>query len=140
MAKDEKFPKWQGKYPIVDADHVHGLETAAAINEFSHKMPRHEAEEKAHGQYIREQLVGAAAHHLAGIRAAQGAGDVESVKKHGLMYQLAMRSLGHNPMEEPPAEVLNHKNHELQNVYRFKAHPADAFAMPMWQQEAINKR
>jgi hypothetical protein len=140
MAKEEKFPKWQGKYAIVDADHVHNLETMAAINEFAHKMPRHEAEEAAHKQYMREQLIEAAAHHLSGIKAAQGAGDTESIKKHGLMYQLAMKGLGHDPMGEPPSEVTEHMKHQPQNVYKFKAHPADAFAMPMWQHEIVGTK
>lgn len=140
MAKEQVFPKWMGRYPIVDADHVHNLETMAAINEFSHKMPRDKAEEEAHRTYMREQLIEAAAHHLAGIRAAQGAGDTDSIKRHGVMYQLAMKGLGHDPLGEPPAEVVQHMKHQPQSVYKFKAHPADAFAMPMWQHEIVTTK
>lgn len=137
MAKEQVFPKWLGHYSIVDADHVHRLETMAAINEVGKKMPRAEAESQAHKQYMREQLIEAASHHLAGLKASQGAGDQDSMKRHGLMYSLAMKGLGHDPLAEPPPEVMEHLKHQPQSVYKFKAHPADAFAMPMWQHEVI---
>jgi hypothetical protein len=124
------FPKWLDQYPIVDADHIHHLETLAAIKEFHDKVPRHEAEAAAHGEYKKDQQAEAAAFHLTGMKAAHAAGDMDSAKKHGVMYSLSMRALGHDPVGEPPHEVANKMAHETPKIYHFKAHAADAFSMP----------
>jgi hypothetical protein len=123
------FPKWLDRYPVVDADHLHDLEQRAAINEFHRKMPRHVAEQTAHDDYRKDQLVEAAAHHLVGMKAAHGAGDMESAKKHGAMYMLACKALGHNDLEPPP-EVAVKAKHTPAQVYKFRAHKGDAFVLP----------
>jgi hypothetical protein len=124
------FPKWLGRYNIVDADHVHDLDTRAAINEFHFKLPRHEAEAKAHKDYVHDQLVEAAAHHLVGMQAARGAGDREAEAKHGAMYKLTVKALGGDHVGEPPEEVATKAKNTPATVYRFKAHKGDAFALP----------
>jgi hypothetical protein len=76
---------WAGR-PIVDAGHITDLETAAALHEFRDRMPRNEAEDRAHTAYRRDHHLTGAAHHLNGMRAAQAAGQMEEAKKHGAMY------------------------------------------------------
>jgi hypothetical protein len=124
------FPKWLDRYPIVQADHVHDLETRAAIEEFHNKLPRHTAEAKAHDDYKRDQLLDAAAHHLVGMQAARGAGDNDAAAKHGEMYKLTAKALGFDPVGEPPPEVSTRAKNTPSSVYRFKPHHGDAFALP----------
>lgn len=125
----KQVPQWLGR-PILSADDTHDLEQRAAVNEFSSKMPRHEAEEKAHQDYTRERRIDAAAHHLAGMRAAQGAGQMDEARKHGLLYELHLRSLGHEPIGPVPAEVKARMNEaSSEKLYRFKAHRGDLFAL-----------
>ncbi len=133
-----QMPLWQGKYPVLDTADVSGarpheddLEMRAAINEHHHKMPRHEAEKKAWEDYRREQVINTAAHHYVGMKASHAAGKMEDAKKHGVMYLLALRHLGHNDPVRPPEEVLERaKNTPSEDVGRFKAHKGDVYTMP----------
>ncbi len=127
----DNAPKWNG-HPIVDADHTHILETQSSINELMHKMPRHEAEKAAHDFYKKDQLAEAAAHHLIGMQTAHAAGSKEDAKKHGAMYVLCLKQLGHDAVGAPPHEVATKaKNLKATNpIYNFKAHKGDSFAIP----------
>jgi hypothetical protein len=118
------------RYPIVDPDHAQGLDQLAAIHEFQHKMPRHQAEKSAYDQYRKEQVEDAAAHHFAGMQAAHGAGDMDNARKHGVMYSLAVKQLGGNPVGDPPKEVMTKVKNNPPEVYRFKAHKGDAYTLP----------
>ncbi len=137
-AKLSQMPKWMGKYPVLDTTDISGarpheddLEMRAAINEHHHKMPRHEAEKKAWEDYRREQIVTTAAHHYNGMKASAAAGSEEDAKKHGLMYLLALKHLGHDDPVRPPDEVLERaKNSSSNEVGKFKAHKGDVFTMP----------
>lgn len=125
--KKAELPQWMGK-KIVHPDHIQHLEQAAAINEFHHKMPREHAETKAHNDYRLEQHTIAAAHHLQGAKAAQGAGDMESARKHGAMYEMHVRQLGHEPVGPVPDVVRAHlDNPERTSIYKFKPHKSDIF-------------
>jgi hypothetical protein len=125
-------PKWLGRYPIMDTAHTTGLEWQAAINQLHHGMQKPDAEEKAYKDYKHEQLVEAAAHHLAGMKASSAAGHTDAAHKHGLMYGLALRQLGHKDIVTPPDEVTQHaKNTPSEDIARFKAHRADAFSLAM---------
>lgn len=130
MAFDpEKLPKWMGR-SIVHDSHSHDLERRAAIEEFQNKLPKEAAEEKAHQQYRREHHVEAAAHHLQGAKAAQGAGDMEEAKKHGAMYHLHMEKLGLDPVAEPPPEIRKQlESPDRKPAYKFKAHKGDMFLL-----------
>lgn len=123
---------WLDKYPIVDADHVHDLETRAAIGEFMNRMPRHLAEAKAHEDYKKDQLTEAAGHHLNGIKSSHAAGDHVAAKKHGIMYALALKALGHDPVGEVPSEVSTKaKNMSITDpIHSFRAHRADQYSLP----------
>lgn len=125
-------PQWLGRYPIVDADHVHDLDTRAALKEFHDKLPRHEAEAAAHADYVRDQLVEAAVHHLTGLQAAHAAGDHDAAKRHGVMYGLCVKRIDPkaNIAGEPPPEVATRAKNAPAQVYRFRAHAGDAFALP----------
>lgn len=121
--------KWLEKYDILDPAHKDELERDAAIHEFHGKLPRHEAEAKAHGDYVKKHRVAAASHHLSGIKAATGAGDQEAAHKHSTLYNLHVKALGHNPYDAPPPEVTHHAKTEPSKVYRFKPHHGDTYAI-----------
>lgn len=122
-------PKWMDKHPILDPEHIHDLETKAAINEFHHKMPRDQAELAAHADYVQEQLENSAAHHLMGVKASQAAGDMDAARKHGMMYSLVLKKLGHDPVGLPPPSVVNRTKNPEHSIYRFKPHKADMFLL-----------
>ncbi len=131
-------PQWLGKYPITDPDHAFDLDTRAAIGEFMHKLPRHIAEQKAHEDYKKDQLIEAGAHHLNGIKACHASEDHENAKKHGVMYALALKALGHDPVGEVPPEIKTKaKNMSITDPsHRFKAHKGDQFSLPEPKNEA----
>lgn len=122
--------KWLDRYPVLDPEHMPGLDQLAAVHEFQNKMPRHQAEAAAYDQYKKEQTEDAAAHHYAGMLAAHGAGDMDAARKHGVMYALAAKAMGADPVGEPPPEVLTKVKNTPPEVYRFKAHKGDAFTLP----------
>jgi hypothetical protein len=120
-------PQWQGQ-SILDSKHSKDLELSSAINEFHHGMSRQDAERKALDDYRSEHHARAAAHHLAGMNAAQAIGSPDDGKRHYEMYRLHIRALGHEPHEAVPPEVKQHlQGDSPDRVYRFKAHGADQF-------------
>jgi len=122
---------WLGKYPILDATHADDLEMRAAINEHHHHMPRHEAEEKAHKDYRRDQILDAAAHHYAGMIASHAVGKRDEATKHGVQYALALKQIGHGDIVNPPEEVLERvKTTPSDKIGNFKGHDADAYTQP----------
>lgn len=129
MAKDTA-KVWLGRFPILDESHQDDLEARAAIHEFKGKLPRQAAEERAHGDYMKERALDSAAHHLIGIKAAHAAGHDEAAGKHGEAYAGAMKAAGHDPFSTPPQEVLDRAKHTKNNVYSFKAHEADQLFTP----------
>ncbi len=114
----------------MDPEHADHLEVVSALNQFHRNMPEHEAEDAAHEEYRKDQLHEAAAFHLQGIKAALGADDHDSAKKHGMMYGLALKELGHDVVGEPPSEVAAKAKRLENGPYRFKAHKADLFTLP----------
>lgn len=121
------MPSWAGRSIAKDED-GHGLEQAAAIHEFKHRMTRADAEHRAYHEYKQDKHREAAAYHLQGLRAAQAAGSQEEGHKHGLMYQLHMKALGLNPMDAVPHEIQSLADKQ-DKFYRFKAHRADGFLL-----------
>lgn len=136
MAKAEKkepkerkvdMPLWKDKQ-IADPSHEHDLEQRAALLEFNDKLPKEEAEGKAHAEYKREQHLKAAAKHWSGMKAAKATGDHEEAKKHQTMYTMHLQELGHDPMGPVPKEVEHHMaNAKSEPFYSFSAHPADGY-------------
>jgi hypothetical protein len=117
---------WKGR-PISDPSHADHLEVLSALNTFHRNMPVHEAEEAAHEDYKKDQLAESGAFHLQGMKAALASDDHESAKKHGILYAMAMKHLGHSAVGEPPKEVIE-KTKSMENApYKFKAHKADHF-------------
>jgi hypothetical protein len=128
-AEGKISPEWMGR-TVLDPVHVDDLEQRAAIHEFQDKMPRSQAEDLAHATYRREHHVQGAAHHLQGMRAAQAAGQMDEATKHGAMYALHLKELGHDPHAEPPTEVRQRaENPDRDKLYRFRAHKADTFLL-----------
>jgi hypothetical protein len=121
---------WQGKYPMSDTTHEADLQMRSDIYEHMHRMPRHEAQARAHEDYRKDQIAKAAAHHWNGMKASHAAGNDEAAKKHGVMYALALHQLGHKDLLSPPPEVLEHAKDPKSEIARFKAHPGDAYSMP----------
>ncbi len=128
MAKALTY-SWKGR-PITDPEHADHLEVTAALNQFHRNMPEHEAEDAAHEEYRKDQLHEAAAHHLQGMKGSLAMGDHDSAKKHGLLYGLILKQLGHDVVGEPPKEVADKAKHLEKQPYNFKAHKADQFALP----------
>jgi hypothetical protein len=121
-----EVPLWLRKYPVAHPDHIQGLEQDAAVNEFGMKMPREKAEAEAYRKYQGQQHEQAAHHHLVGAAAARAAGDAESAAKHGMMYDMHVKALGHEPVGAVPPSILNAGPSKL---YRFKPHRGDVFAL-----------
>lgn len=125
-----ELPSWAGR-PLAAHDHAQQLDLDAAVNEFGLKMPREQAEDEAYHQYLYNPSKGqhalAAHHHLAGMKAAHAAGDMDSARKHSLMYNMHAKALGHSPVDAA-RELASHIK-EPAKVYRFKSHRGDAFAV-----------
>lgn len=117
----------QAHYPLVKPEHAEDLEREAAINEFGLKMTRPQAEHKAYADYQKGNRIQAAKHHLAGAEMARTAGNMEAAAKHGAMYDLHVKALGHDPagpVPEPIAQIPGNPK-----AYKFRAHPGDLFAV-----------
>jgi len=125
-----RLPSWKGKYPASDTTHFDDLQMRSDIYEHMHRLPRHDAEARAHADYRKEQVSKAAAHHWNGMKAAHAAGNEESAKKHGMMYGLALHQLGHKDLLNPPPEVVEAAKDPKSEIAHFKAHPGDAFSLP----------
>lgn len=132
MADDKKLhpPQWLGR-PILDHEHVRDLETRAAINEFHHKIPRGDAEQQAHDSYVKENRERAAAHHLAGMKAAMATGNHQDARKHWAMYDLHLKALGKDSIGAVPPEIEKRMmdEHGQKPIYKFKAHKGDLYAL-----------
>lgn len=126
MTDNKKTPLWLDRHQILDPAHADWLETQAAISEFGNGMPREEAEAKAYADYKRKHSAQAAAHHLAGMRAASG----EEAKQHGAMYALHCKHLGCDPSGPVPDEVKAFLNSDdFKHPVKFSAHKADSFVL-----------
>jgi hypothetical protein len=140
MADDTKsskhqLPQWLGR-DIVSEEHFQDLEQRAAVHEFHSKMPRHEAEAKAHDDYVKEHREKAAAHHLAGMKMAQAVGNLDEAKKHWTLYDLHLKALGKDSIGQIPAEIEHRlKEDQVGKMYRFKAHHGDAYAFHQPKEE-----
>jgi len=122
-------PTWMGR-PIAHEDHKRDLNAHSAINEFLHGMPQADAEQQAYGEYKKQNHAVAAAHHLSGMKASQGAGDLESARKHGAMYALHVKQLGLDPYGPVPSEIQTHvADPKREKLYKFKAHKGDSFLL-----------
>jgi hypothetical protein len=122
-------PQWMGR-DIADEHDGEHLERESALKEFSGKMHRGAAEDEAYGDYRKQQHAIAAAHHLTGMKLAEAAGDLKQGRKHGLMYELHLKALGHESVGPVPDEVHHHLRDNLpEKLYRFKPHPGDAFVL-----------
>jgi hypothetical protein len=121
-------PVWMGR-PIAHPKHAEELERDAAFNEFGTKMSRDEAESAAYDNYSKRQRVEAAAHHLAGMKAARAGGDMEAARKHGAMYDLHVKALGHEPVGPTHPDVASYMAQNPGVGYKFKPHRGDLFAV-----------
>ncbi len=120
---------WNGKH-VLHEQHIPALEQEAAIHEFAHGLPRQEAETRAYQNYRKTQHELGAAHHLRGLKSAQGSGDLEEAKKHGALYEMHMQKLGHEAWKAPPPEIAVHMDNPLkEKIHRFRPTGADAFVL-----------
>lgn len=113
---------WLGRHTVHE-DHGKDLEIAAAHHEFTGKMDRNQAEDKAYDDYVHKQHIEGAAHHLHGLRNAANLGEREDGQKHSALYKMHLKSAGFNPHDTPPPEVLEKVSDKPWTG--FKNHPAD---------------
>jgi len=127
--QDKEIPKWMGR-PISSHKDAEHLDREAAIAEFEHGLPRHQAEAKAYEKYARQRRAEAAAHHLLGMMAARAGGAHQESQKHAALYEAHARALGVDPGQPPPPEVQKLiSSGSLQSSYKFKNHHADIFTL-----------
>lgn len=120
-------PVWNGR-KIAKEEDKHDLESRAAVFEFKHRMARPDAEHRAHFEYQQDKHREAAAYHMQGLKASQGAGSLEEGHKHGMMYQLHMKALGLDPMGPVPHEIQGLADKQ-EKFYKFKPHRGDNFLL-----------
>lgn len=125
---------WKGR-SILDPEDVDDLETRAAIHEFHSGDQRHNAEDRAYVDYRRDKLFDAGAHHLRGIKAAHAIGDTDTARKHGVLFALALKQLGHEDVLNPPKEIKERSENSDKPYHSFKAHPGDFYSLPKEKDE-----
>lgn len=128
MADEKQAANWKGR-PIIHEKDMADLDRRAAVHEFKGGMQRQAAEDKAHADYTHENHEEAAAHHLAGIRAAQAVGDHEAAHKHGVLYDLHARGAGYNPLDPVHPNVESRLQANVGKHYKFKAHRGDGLLL-----------
>lgn len=122
--------RWRDRFEVLGDQDAPELEAAAAMHEIGEGMPRHAAEERAHRAWLARQLTHAAAHHLAGTRAAHAAGDQDAATRHATHYAVAMKALGYPVVGEPPPEIAAlARDPRHTQVVQFKGHPADGLLL-----------
>lgn len=129
---------WKGRGIVHEKDGL-DLDRRAAVHEFKGGMERGAAEDQAHKDYVKENHLDAAAHHLAGIRAAQAVGDMQAARKHGVLYDLHASGAGHNPLEPVHSEVEARLAANVGRHYRFKSHRGDALLLNHMNQITKNQ-
>lgn len=140
MADSAERHYWRGQYPILSPDHHAELEARSAIHELGSGLNRVDAEHKAHEDYFHGHMRRAAAHHLAGQRAASAAGDVEDAARHGIMYGMLARTLGFSATDPPPDDIAaSAKDNALSPVYDYRPHTADMLVMEHLRRRGILK-
>jgi len=122
-------PKWRDRFDTLAPEDHDSLDANAAVHEFRGGLPKEHAESKAHGDYLRNHALDAAAHHYLGMRAATVANHSAAAKQHGFAYGLAMNHLGYSPTETPPKELLD-RIKAAKGPYKFSDHKADGFFVP----------
>lgn len=121
---------WLGRYPVLAADDHAGLDAAAAIHEFRHRIPQDGAEQRAHAEYLKDRALDAAAHHYVGVKAAHHSGHDAAAAMHGAAYVAACQAAGEDPYGPAPQAVVDRLRTQKPLLYHFKAHPADAMINP----------
>jgi hypothetical protein len=117
--------KWRNHYSVLSPDDHAVLDTAAARHEFIGGKTSGEAEQQAHGDYLKNKAIEVAAHHYLGMRAAIAANNTVASKLHGIAYAAAMKHLGLSATDKPSQEILDKAKDS--KTYSFKAHDADEF-------------
>jgi hypothetical protein len=118
---------WRDQYQVLKPEHGDLLDVNAANHEFRGGLSKEDAERQAHSDYLKNLAVKSAAFHYLGARAAIAANHQDAAKQHGFAYTMAMKHLGHGPLDAPPKEVLEHVKDLESNPYSFKNHEADHF-------------
>ena len=137
MAQEKKEVRpWLDRYKVISEEHHPDLDARAAVHEFRGKLPREQAEQEAHKDYLKDQAYRSAAHHLLGTRAAVASGNDGAAKRHGESYATAIQAAGHSSIESPPKEVLDYLKDLKSKVYSFKEHEADSLFEPASLPEA----
>ena len=118
--------KWLDIYPVLDEADIHSLEASAASKEFKDMLPREQAEQLAHQEYLKQHAIRTMAHHYMGGKIAKMLNDQESVDRHGIAYSAAAQASGFDMGSVPP-EVLEFAKNNVSGLYKYKDHPSDTF-------------
>lgn len=119
---------WKGR-SIVHPKDSEDLDRRAAVHEFKGGLERGAAEDKAHSDYVRENHLDAAAHHLAGVRGSQAVGDMVNARKYGVLYDLHAAGAGHNPLDPVHPDIERRMQMGAGKQYKFKSHRGDALLL-----------
>jgi hypothetical protein len=84
--------KWLG-HPIADPKHHEELEHKAGIKEFEEGLPQESAETATMHEYLLEQHLDGASHHMSQLRAHANQGNKALGNNHERMYKLHLGKL-----------------------------------------------
>jgi hypothetical protein len=119
--------KWLDKYAVLDEAHIPGLESDAAINEFHHKMDRPASEAASHANYSKKHHLQSAAHHYAGLKAAEASNNREAALEHGYKLAIHRAALGEDHMSPVSDEIKSlAQTNFTPKTYSYQGHPGDA--------------
>jgi hypothetical protein len=127
MADKRMQLHWYG-HPVENEEHASNLDLKAAVYQYHHGMPRHEAENRVKHEDRVERHQNAAAHHLDGMKAAHAVGNHEDAQQHHSMYTLHTKALGLDPGGAVAPEVAKWQGKGAKkHAYTFKGHGDDQF-------------
>lgn len=137
--KKEVKANWLNK-PILDEKHIPELEQKAAFYQLHDDLPREEAEKKTYAEYTKAQRAQAGLHHLKAAKMALLAGDPETARKHGLLYQLHNKALGAEGIGPAHPDIVALSGQKPEKKHPFKTHDADIFISDLEKAEKSEKR
>lgn len=137
--KKEVKANWLDK-PILDEKHIPELEQKAAFYQLHDDLPREEAEKKTYAEYTKAQRAQAGLHHLKAAKMALLAGDPETARKHGLLYQLHNKALGAEGIGPAHPDIVALSGQKPEKKHPFKTHDADIFISDLEKSEERSEK
>lgn len=126
LGKMEVKASWLG-HPILDEKHIPDLEQKAAFYQLHDDLSKEEAEKKTYAEYTKARRAEAGLHHLKSAKMALLAGDQETARKHGLMYQLHNKALGGDAIGPAHPDIVGLSGQPTDKKHPFKSHDGDIY-------------